>query len=413
MFVRLVTRLFLVFSFAMLASCGGGNPAPAATGLKAVPGESSATISWDMVPGVEYWLFYAPTVLAPADNSNMSRWFSNGGVAVLKVSSPFTVNGLSNDLGYSFTVNGRTDGGPGGPAPTAVTATPRLAGATWTAGTATGTADLRAITYGTQYVAGGVGGVLYTSADGTVWTTINSPTTNTLHSGDYYGDYRMVGNGGVLLSSTDAVTWTQRTTNTTQNLYAIANNGFSLIVAVGANGTIISSSDGTSWTAATNAGTTKDLYSVTYSTYNGGTWLAVGAAGTIVSSVDGLNWTAVASGTTADLRGATYGYTNASATSTVLTTSFVVVGTGGTVLASTDGSTWTSQTLPGGPTLNATRYGNQFIAVGNGGTVFLSKDAATWTAADTAGNTKDLLAVARGSVTYMAVGTAGSNLLAK
>lgn len=410
MFVRLLTRLAWMLSFtALLASCGGGSPAPAPTGLKAAPGENSATVSWDMVPGVEYWLFYAPTVLAPADNSNMSRWFSSGGAAVLKVSSPFTVGNLSNDFGYSFTVNGRTDGGPGGPAPTSVTATPRFAGATWSTGTTTGTTDLHAVTYGTQFVAAGMVGALYSSADGSTWTAANTGTTRNLHGADYYGDYRVVGDGGLLLSSTDTITWTTRATNTSNHLYALANNGFSLLVAVGANGTILSSSDGVTWTPATNAGTTKDLFAVTYSSYNNGTWLAVGAEGTIVSSTDALTWKALNADTTADLRGITFGYSN----TTTLATNFVVVGSGGTVLNSADTTTWTKQTLPGAKALNAVRYGNQFIAVGAGGTVFLSKDAATWTAADTSGNTKDLWAVGRGAGSYMAVGTSGTNLLAK
>jgi hypothetical protein len=409
MFVRLVTRLALMVSLAVLvASCGGGSPAPAATGLKAAPGESSASISWDMVPGVEYWLFYAPTSLAPADNSNMSRWFS-GGVAILKVSSPFTVSGLANGVAYSFTVNGRTDGGPGGPAPTAATTTPRLAGATWAAGTTTSSADLHAVTYGTQYVAGGVGGVLFSSTDGTAWTALSSPTTQTINGANYYSDYRMVGNVGLMLSSTDAITWTPQTTNTTQNLYAFANNGLGRMVTVGANGTIFTSTDGSTWAAAPSVGTNQDLYAVTYSTYNSGTWLAVGAQGTMVSSVDGLNWTAVSTGTTADLRGVAYGYTN----TTTLTTSFVVVGAGGTLLTSTDATAWTSQILPGAAALNAVRYSGQFVVVGNKGTAFLSTDASTWTAADTSGTTQDLWAVGRGTNTYMAVGTAGTNLLAK
>jgi hypothetical protein len=362
-----------------------------------------------MAPGVEYWLFYAPTVLAPVDNSNMSRWFSSGGVAVLKVSSPFTVSGLSNDLSYSFTVNGRTDGGSGGPAPTSVTATPRLAGSSWKAGTTTGTADLRAVTYGSQYVAAGMGGTLHSSADGKVWTTISSGTTLNLRGADFYGDYRVVGDGGLLLSSTDAIAWTTRTTNTTNHLYALANNGFSLLVAVGAQGTILTSADGATWTPATSSGTTKDLFAVTYSTYNGGTWLAVGAEGTMVSSTDALTWKALNTDTTADLRGITFGYAN----TTTLTTNFVVVGSGGTVLNSADTTTWTKQTLPGAQALYAVRYGNQFIAVGAGGTIFLSKDAGTWTAADAAGNTKDLWAIGRGAGSYMAVGTTGTNLLAK
>jgi hypothetical protein len=413
MFFRALTRLATMICLALaIASCGGGSPAPAATGLKASSGESSAIVSWDMVPGVEYWLFYAPTIVAPADTSDMSKWIitSSGGGAIVKVASPYTVSGLANGLGYSFTINGRTDGGPGGPAPAPVTATPRLAGTTWTAGQTATATDLRAVVFGTQYIAAGAGGLLISSSDnGATWTSIASPTSKNLNGATIYGDYRIVGDGGVLLSSTDAVTWTQQTTPTTQNLYAIANNGYSMNVAVGASGTIITSSDGTTWTAATSSGTAADLYSVTYTTYGAGLWVAVGANGTMVTSTDGLSWTAVTTGTTADLRGVTFGYTNTS----TLATSFVVVGTGATVLTSTDAATWTNTTLPGASTLNAVRYGSQFVLVGAGGKAFTSTDAATWTASDPTGTTNDLLALTRGYLSYMAVGTAGTNLLAK
>jgi hypothetical protein len=413
MFFRALKRLATMVCVALtIASCGGGSSAPAPTGLKASAGESSAVVTWDMVPGVEYWLFFAPTIVAPKDTSDMSKWIisSSGGGAILKVSSPYTVSGLADGLSYSFTVNGRTEGGPGGPAPTPVTTTPRAAGTNWTAGKTAGTSDLRAVVFGTQYVAAGAGGTLVSSSDfGTTWTSVTSPTTQNLNGATIFGDYRVVGDSGVLLSSTDAVTWTQRTTPTTQNLYAISNNGFSMNVAVGANGTIITSTDGITWTSVTNSGTTSDLYAVSYTTYGNGLWVAVGAKGTMVSSADGLTWTTVASGTTADLKSVTYGYTNTS----TLTTAFVAVGTGATVLTSKDAASWTATTLPGASTLNAVRYGSQFVVAGAAGKVFTSTDAATWTASEPTGTTSDLLALSRGYLSYMAVGTSGTNLLAK
>ena len=144
-------KLFAAVLLGMVLStgCGGGDAAPAPTGLAVTAGESSVTVSWDMASGVEYWLFYAPTSLAPTDTASMQRWFGlPGGSTLLKVSSPYVVSGLVNGVSYSFSVNGRIDGGPGGPGATPVTAKPRLAGALWTAGAALGSNDLRSVTYG-------------------------------------------------------------------------------------------------------------------------------------------------------------------------------------------------------------------------------------------------------------------------
>ena len=401
-----VTLLGAVF----LAACGGGSPEAAPTGLKVVAGESSVTVTWDVKPGVETWLFFAPTAVAPKDNSNMSRWFGlYGGNVLLNVTPPYVVSGLANALDYSFTLNARSGGGPGGPAAATVTAQARIAGASWTESASSGAADLRGLVFGTSYIAVGTGGTIQSSPDGTTWTGVTSPVTTRLNGVSYYGSYRAVGDGGALLNSADGITWTALTSGTSQNLNAISTNFASLYVAVGAGGTIITSADGTTWTPATSSGTSADLYAVAYSTYNSGTWLAVGANGTMVKSTDGLTWTAVASGTTADLRGVTYGSSN-SATGA---TAFAVVGAGGTVLSSADATVWTAQVLPGTRTMTAVNFGSQFIAVGLGGAIFTSTDATTWTAVAPVGFAKDLLSLARGSLMVAAVGAAGANLISK
>ena len=408
----------LLLAAVIAAGCGGGSPAPAPPNLKAVASESTVTLTWDAAPGVEYWVFYAPTIYAPADNSNMNRWFNLlGGNVLLKATSPYTVAGLANATSYSFTVNGRTGGGPGGPAATTVTATPRLAGATWTAAAAASAQDLRGLAYGGTYVAVGTGGAIVTSTDAATWTAVTSTTTNALNGAGYFAtsvvsgstvtntpNYLAVGDAGTLLYSSDAATWTARTSGTTKNLYAVSNNG-ALSVAVGAGGTILTSADSTTWTPATASGTTNDLYTVGYV---GGAWFAAGAGGTLVRSADGLTWTAVATGSTADLRGLSYG---ASAVSTS-SVAYVLVGSGGTVLTSPDAVTWTAQVLPGTSGLNAVTYGAQFVAVGNGGTIFTSADATTWTAV-TSGTSSNLLALVRGTYMYATAGAAGTNLTSK
>jgi len=415
----------LLVAAAIMVGCGGGSPAPAPANLKAVPTESTVTLTWDATPGVEYWVFYAPTVYAPADNSNMSRWFNlPGGAVVLNVSSPYTLTGLGNGVGYSFTVNGRTGGGPGGPAANTVTASPRMGGSIWTPAAAASTQNLRGATYGGTYVAVGNGGTILSSTNATAWTAVTSPTTQTLNGVSYFPvaatvngvattvpNYLAVGDAGTALYSSDAVTWTAKTSNTSKNLYAVASNGGGLNVAVGAGGTIVTTVDGSTWTAATSSGTSNDLYTVNYLA---GTWFAAGAAGTLVKSTDGLTWTAVTTGSTADFRGMSYGTTAVtSAGTTTAGVAYVLVGSGGTVLASTDAVTWTAQTLPGASALNAVVYGSQFVIVGNGGQIYNSVDAITWTSVASASMTSDLLALARGVYMYAAVGVAGTNLTSK
>jgi hypothetical protein len=421
-------KLLLASALASLVlfGCGAGSSAPAPTSLVATATESGVTVTWDMTPGVEYLFFYGPTSIVPSSVTSMSGWIGlPGGGTKINATSPLVLTGLANGLSYSFSVNGRTNGGPGGPGATPVTATPRLAGSTWTAGAAAGSNALRCVTYGASFVAAGDGGAMYSSVDGVAWSPISYATTANLTASvngcSYSGTYKLVGDGGLVLTSPDAVTWTAQTSVTavtSENLYAIASNNVNLTVAVGANGTIITSPDGVTWTSRGDINTTtQHLYAVNYSTLNSGTWIAVGAAGTVLKSADGLTWTTVLPGTGAspDLRGIAYGASTASTGATV----FVAVGASGTVLTSTDGSAWSALTTP--PTtsdLNAVTYGTQFVAVGAGGGKFFSTDGVTWlpgawTPGSGTGTNSNLNAVTRGPLTYAAVGAGGANVLAR
>lgn len=448
-------KIFLVslISVIFITACGGDS-APAPTGLTARAGESSVTVTWDMAPGVEYWLFYGPSSAVPASTDNMKGWIGvAGGASYMRVTSPYLVTGLVNGTSYSFSVNGRTGGGPGGPGATPVSVAPRIAGTSWTPGSTASTfgSDLRAVVFGTTsstatpastatYLAAGSGGAMYSSVDGASWTPLNyTSNTNALFGAAYLANsYTLVGQGGVILTSSDLSTWTSPTTNPAltsgATLYAVANNRSNLMVAVGAGGLIMTSADGITWTSRTSP-VSQDLYAVTYSTFNQGsntlgTWLAVGAAGTLVQSVDaGVTWTAVnlASVTTQSLRGVAYGASTS--TAGVVTPAFVAVGDGGTVLTSADGLTWKAQTLPGAPTLHAVlatetlgsllpTVVTQYVAVGEGGALLTSTDGVTWgNATVTPANSKTLYAITRntsaGKLGYTAVGAAGTNLSAQ
>ena len=395
----------------LTAGCGsrGSSADPPAT-VVAVPGDGVVTVTWPAESSIEYWLFYAPSA-----SISTSNWTSiSGSNVVIGAGSPYVTTALANDTLYSFVINGRTGGGPGGPASTSVSATPRLAGtasaslpAPWTAGTALGAADFRGLALGSALVAVGANGAIYSSTDAIRWTAVTSVAAGNLNAANYFNSiYAAVGDGGTMLRSADAANWTTQTTGTANNLYAIANNS-GMFVAVGAKGTIISSSDGVTWTAAANPATTNDLYSVV--SYGSGLWVAVGAKGTLITSTDASNWTAVASNTLLDLTAITYG--TSAVTSGLV---FVAMGANGTLCTSSDAITWTARPAVSANNISAVTYATQFIAVGASGTILTSTDGTIW-AAQPSTTSVSLNAVLRDPAIYgyVAVGAAGVNLLAK
>ena len=166
---RLFALSFVIAAFLLLPGCrGSGSSAPPPTNVNVVAGDTSATVTWDMLSGVDYWVFKAAgTDLTP--QVCISRPECK---IIMKATSPIFISGLTNGITYSFTINGRTDGGPGGSGSPSIQAIPRLAGATWTPGAANsaGTNDLRGIAYGRLFVAAGTSSALFTSADGVNWT---------------------------------------------------------------------------------------------------------------------------------------------------------------------------------------------------------------------------------------------------
>ena len=416
----------------LLAACGGES-APAPGGVSVTNGESSVTVSWNMDSGVEYWLFFGPSSLVPVDTASMKGWIGlPGGGTLINVSSPYVVGGLFNGYDYSFSINGRTNGGPGGAGSVPKPGKPRIAGQDWTSATAVFAGDLRTVVYGgaaattitastLTYLAAGTGGTMFSSADGSTWVALSANSNVKAINGATYlgGVYTLVGDTGVILRSSDLITWTAPTTVPSsvsgKNLNAVANNGVSLTVSVGAGGTILASADGLTWTAATFSGTapTADLYAVTYSPLNvgtntAGTWMAVGAGGVMLQSADGLNWATLTSVTTVDLRGIAYGLSSAALPV------FVAVGNAGTVVSSADGVTWAAKTLAGvSANLNAVSFATQFVVVGDAGKTFYSTDGVAWSPSTSAVTSNNLFAVAHGMYAYSAVGALGTNLLSK
>jgi predicted small lipoprotein YifL len=399
---RLFAAAVAIVAVLALAGCGSsGSSASPPTDVKVVPGDGYATVSWIMSPGVDYWIFYAQTSVNLTPQTCGSAI-----VCVTKINaiSPQILTGLVNGATYSFTLNGRTNGGPGGPSSAAVFTVPRLAGAQWTTGSSAGASDLRGVAYGTSLVAVGAGGAIFSSPDGNAWTAVANPIASAnpnLTAAVYGGNYMAAGAGGVILFSTDAITWTQQTSGTVNDLNALAANGAGGYVAVGANGTIIFSNGGGTWTAASTVPGSNALYGVTY---GNGIFVAVGAGGTLLTSSDGNTWRAVVSNTSLDLKSIAFG-----------AGTFVALSPTGTLVTSTDGVTWYPQTpIATNRVLNKVTFGRQFVAVGNGGVIFTSTDGLAWQV-QTSGVSDNLYAVtgytnSASGIGYSAVGASGRNV---
>lgn len=381
----------------LLGGCDTGSSAPPPNDVKVAAGDGSVTVTWAMEPGVEYWLFSAAVEgVRPENCSSLPECKT-----IMAAVSPQVVTGLANGTTYSFTINGRVNGGPGGPGSVPVSATPRIAGVTWSAGSPLYASDLRGVAYGTAFLAAGSGGAVFTSADALVWTVVNVGIATDLKAVAYgNASYVVAGSDGVLLlGSSDLATWTQAASGTSSDLHGLAYvNG--LFLAVGANGTLITSADGATWTLR-NSGTASHLYGIAY---GNGMYVAVGAGGTILTSADAATWQTSAAQTTLDLKGVAYG-----------AGTFIAVGASGSLLTSPDGVAWTLQTpIAVNTALNAIHYGNelfgsQFVAVGDLGVIYTSVDGVSW-ASPASGSSSNLFAIAYGNYGYSAVGSAGTNL---
>jgi len=391
----------------LLSACGGGQGSSAAppADFRIQVGDSSVIATWTAEPDVSYWLFYGP-----GPNITTANWVASGGKVLTNVTSPQIITGFVNGLTYSFTINGRKDGGPGGEgAPTQV-AVPRLAGNNWTVGETLGTGKLYGVASGALLggfatVSVGEGGVIYQTIGGSATATATNPAApNDLYSVAFgVAGFVAVGANGTIIQSGDTVSWSARFSGTSQPLYAVAPTAGGYI-AVGAGGTILTSSDAQTWVAQAS-GTTADLFAAV-----GGLnyQAAAGARGTIVTSADGATWAASASGTTAKLTGITIGsFTSTDGATT--TNVYAATGAGGALTTSPDGLAWTVRPSIGTADLAALRYGGQFVAVGAGGVIYTSPDGTAWTS-QVSGTTNDLLAITRTLTGYTVTGVRGTTL---
>ena len=405
--MNLFVRVLLLAGALFIAGCGGGgsggifssgSSASPPPDVKVTPGDSGATVTWTMEPGVEYWVFSAATSSLTTQN-----WSLQPQAKVIRnATSPTIISSLVNGSTYSITVNGRKDGGPGGAGSPSISFVPRLAGINWTLGKPLAAAELRGLSFAALifpgiYVTVGSSGSAFISSDAITWTAVTTGVTSQLNASAYGGGRHVaVGVGGVSVNSLDAVTWTTPTNPTTSDLNGIALSGNGL-VAVGNGGVILRTGDGgVSWSTATS-GTTQNLYGVAAL---GTSYIVVGANGTILTSNDGVSWTAQVSGTTKTLR---------SVVQSLTLPLVVAVGDDGTILTSPDAITWTPATSRVTVNLNSITLGGQFTAVGDLGTILISTDGKNWNQA-VSNTTARLNAVVFGLLGYGAVGVGGVNL---
>jgi len=375
---------------AALVGCGGsGDPAPPpAAGLQTAVGDGVITVSWIDDPAVDWWLF-----VSTDSNLTVENFTTLLNIRVLRNVRPtYVLCGYANGVPLYLALNGRIDGGPGGPGTPTVSATPRTAGGTWAPGSAPA-ADLNGIGY--------------------------TPITSCLPTGAPNGIFVAVGPNATIVRSTDHVNFAAQAAPAgfTTDLNAVAgfttnlnvpSNPNSKIVAVGAGGAALTSPDGITWTVGRP-------FDAASANLNGiaifaATFLTVGDAGTVLTGTDGVTWTSRTSNTGSNLRGIGCGNDRC-----------VAVGDDGTIALTTDvGATWAVQPISGTPALKRVAYGNfnnnagsattvlnTWVAVGDAGAILFSKDnGLTWTAATAAG-AGDFVGLAY-TTQFVAVDSAGN-----
>ena len=421
-------------SAAFLTACGGGggSSAPAPLGVEAAAGDQQIFVKWTELTGVEYWLWFKEgATITVGDKDAIAKVGANGN----GIDSPYlldlvrTSTALTNGTQYALVINGRKDGGEGGPgASPAAPVTPRPAGATWNAATPFGSATMNGVAYGrsigstgrNSYVAVGDGGVVFNTADtdenriyrstsALTWTTPTGTRPDAainLKAVVYdtsIGRYHAVGSSGTVVYSSDINNWTtlgSAVTGTTETFNAIASSGGTL-VAVGDKGTLRTSTNGTTWT--TPASISEDISAIDLKgvTYTNGVWVAVGSNGKVLTSTSVGTWTV--STQSGDLTAAASGSYTTDGTTTHY---YLAVGADGTLLTSTNGTAWTTANV--GSALRTAAVGSRLIAMGDNGAVWYRELAGTTWAAATGGS-GNMLGMIRAQNIYTAVGAAGAS----
>ncbi|MDB6120983.1 MAG: hypothetical protein JWO08_4764, partial [Verrucomicrobiaceae bacterium] len=301
---------------------------------------------------------------------------------------------------------------------------------TWTPGVITGTPNLRSLhveSANNRFIAGGLGGVIYTftgngptwaamsttgtsedllaglsqgsgnvslmtgaagtfithpSSSANGWTRTGAPNVNVANavptsefSGVAFNGARFVtlGYKGIFGSSvSDSFTFGTMTGGlANSHMNAAASRSTGQLVAVGDGGLAAISQAGLTWAATSSTSVSVNLNGIIFAK---GAYYAVGESGTILlgtvnDTTSTVAWTPISSGSTNTLQSIAY---NGSL--------FLAVGNNGTVLSSPDGVFWEDLNPGGLPDLTGITWtGSQFIVVGAGGTILTSPDGGVFT----------------------------------
>jgi hypothetical protein len=430
-FIPTCLRVSCVVLLLLVSSCGGkGSSAPPpAGGITVTPGNGSVTLTWNATPGVQYWFMYAQTA-NPIDIKTPppgKQWvYQNVGGGNL--TSPYVLTGLTNGLTYSFAMNARTDGGPGGDQTASVSAVPRMAGGvgSWTVSDTRLTGDVLGASAGiasdtlTYNVAVGSAGAYRSVDGGLTWLPAGvSPPVNlravTYATVNSVNKFFAVGNDGganKIYSSTDLQTWYPATTVPAgTGLNALGFDGVNL-VAVGNSGQVLASPNGDVWATQASAGSST-LRGVVYAN---NLWVTVSQNGEVFTSSNiGSAWSLAAT---------TLGNSALNGVAVTPGYAFIAVGASGKVLTWSGGSSWTENTVtPANDLYAVTADGAQYMAVGLSGVdgtagAFTSpgpdvNQLWTWTAQSTGVSTNAWRAVYGSASAYVAVGLGGVTATSK
>jgi hypothetical protein len=428
-------RLLVVAIAALLALSGchrkADPPGEAPTGVTATEGDGLVVISWDTLPDLTYWIFFAAGSSVAVGQPEA--------LAIRNAISPRQVGGLANGTQYAFVMNATHNDSAAGPTSLPVVAKPRPAGDAWTSGTPLplgAPQNLKGIAFnGSRFVVVGdaatilAGDFNYTNTDPqaqgvTSWmppTSPPSPLTANLSAVTFSTGYVALGTDGSITSSADGLTWTVNTAvlpASSTNMNGIA-FGFVLgvtptYVVVGDSGQIFTSNDLTQPWTARSSGIPNNLTGVTLVN---GIFMVTGDGGTLLTSQDGIQWgLPLSTNTAATLRGIAFGPSSASSTGVL----YVAVGDVGTIITTPDITTaWTPVTPPPvAQNLQSVTVGgasgSRFVAVGQGGAVVLSDDGLSWrNALSPPPGSPNMAKLVFAPGMYFAVGDAGANAVAK
>lgn len=260
--------------------------------------------------------------------------------------------------------------------------------------------DLQGVCYGNgQFVIAQAGGSVIVSSNGTHWVEYHTGASGFWNIQFGNGYYVARGFYGDITTSTNGVNWTNQTSSYSGTYIHFAKGNF-----IGDDGS--TSPDGIHWTPVTTLD--GSLAGVVWAN---GIYIAVGSPPSPIFSVsgasaftssNGTDWNSVNSEPYGTLSKIIYAYGH-----------FIAVGANGLILTSSNGVAYNQQNSGTANNLNTVACGNGFIiAAGDSTTMIISPDAITWTQITNvpASGNPAIFGMTYGNHLFIAVGDSGTIL---